>query len=171
VRTIPRITPAVAIPDLETHGLPYEDAEVTIARPSEQVFEFLADGVNAPRWMSWVTESTPVGYGGGAGATYSQKTLSSLVGRQRIVYRIVHYHSPRTLGIEASSLPGRPTATFRLTPTDAGATTISVHAGLAEGGAAADSNSAGRRWATHLVESLPQLKSTLESDRQSGGAR
>lgn len=148
--------------------MPYEEAKVTVSRSIEEVFDFLADGVNAPRWMSWVIESTPVGYGGGAGATYSQKTVSSLLGRKWVIYRIIHYHSPMTLGVEASSLPGRPTARFQLTPTDVGITTITVHAEFADGGGAAASRSVGQRWVGHVVESLPQIKSALESDHQSG---
>ena|GEM_PF-3852565 len=145
--------------------MPYAEAKVTVSRSIEEVFDFLADGVNAPLWMSWVMESTPVGYGGGAGATYSQKTVSSLLGRKWVVYRIVHYRSPITLGVEASSLPGRPTARFHLTPTDVGITTISVHAEFAEDGTGPASSPVGQRWATHVVESLPQIKSALESSR------
>jgi Polyketide cyclase / dehydrase and lipid transport len=152
--------------DVETLVLPYEEAKVTVSRSIQEVFDFLADGVNAPRWMSWVIESTPVGYSGGAGATYSQRTVSSLLGRKWIVYRIVHHHSPMTLGVEASSLPGRPTARFRLTPMDVGITMLSVRAEFADGGGATASMSAGQRWATHVVESLPQIKSALESDHQ-----
>lgn len=154
--------------DLETLGLSYAEAKVTIARPIEEVFEFLADGVNTPRWMSWVMQSTPVGYGGGVGATYSQKTVSSLLGRKWVVYRIVHYHSPITLGVEATSLPGRPTARFLLTPTELGTTTVTVEAEFANGEAAAAPNSVGRRWATHLVESLPRIKTVLESSAADG---
>ncbi|MGA8207869.1 MAG: SRPBCC family protein [Candidatus Dormiibacterota bacterium] len=144
--------------------MPYAEAVVTIARPIDEVFEFLADGTNAPRWMTWVMQSAPIGYEGGVGATYSQKTVSSLLGRKSVVYRIVQFHSPITLGVEATSLPGRPTARFRLTPTEAGATTVTVQADFLDAAADATSSSVGRRWATHVVESLPQIKSELESD-------
>jgi hypothetical protein len=149
---------------LETLCLPYAEATVTVVRPIEEVFGFIADGANAPRWMSWVMQSTPVGYGGGVGATYSQRTVSSLLGRKWVVYRIVHFHSPVTLGVEATSLPGRPTARFRLTPTEAGTTTVTVQADFLDAAADATSSSVGRRWATHVVESLPQIKAELESD-------
>src|ERR1039458_9165545 len=137
--------------DRETLCLPYAEAKATIARPIDEVFEFLADGRNTPRWMSWVGESTPVGYGGGVGATYSQRMVSSPLRRKWVVYRIVNFHSPRRLGVEASSLPGRPRAIFRLTPTDAGTTTASVQADFSDASAAPTAGSAGRRWATHLV--------------------
>jgi hypothetical protein len=140
----------------------------TIARPIDQVFAFLADGVNAPRWMPWVMQSTPVGCGGGVGATYSQRTVSSLLGRKWGVYRIVHYHSPITLGVEATSLPGRPTARFQLTTTESGTTTITVQAEFTDPGTAAAPSSVARRWATHLVESLPRIKSELESGAAEG---
>jgi uncharacterized membrane protein len=165
--TIPPITTLdrTTVPDvdLETLDLPYAEAIVTITKPIDEVFEFLADGVNAPRWMSWVIQSTPSGYGGGVGATYSQRTVSSLLGRKWVVYRVVHYHSPIALGVEAASLPGRPTARFRLTPSDAGTTTVTVQAEFTGGGAATDANSVGQRWANHLVESLSGIKSVLES--------
>lgn len=149
--------------------LPPANATVTIDRPIDQVFEFLADGVNAPRWMSWVIESKAVGYGGGVGATYSQKMVTSLLGHKWLVYRIVHYHSPITLGIEASSLPGRPTVRFHLSSTDSASTTITVHTEVPDGGAAA-SSSAGRRWVNHIVESLAQITPALEVDQQGLGA-
>jgi uncharacterized protein YndB with AHSA1/START domain len=155
---------------LETLGLPHAEATITIAKPIDEVFGFLADGANAPRWMSGVMESTPVGFGGGVGATYSQRMVSSLLGRKWVVYRIVHFHSPITLGVEATSLPGRPTARFRLIPTDARTTTVTVQAEFSDAGAAATPTSAGRRWATHVVESLPQIKSVLESGSVAGGA-
>jgi hypothetical protein len=158
VRTIPAIAPVdrsrVRDEDLETLGLSYAEAKVTIARPIEEV---------SPRWMSWVMQSTPVGYGGGVGDTYSQRTVSSLLGRKWVVYRIVHYHGPITLGVEATSLPGRPTARFQLTPTESGTTAVTVEAEFADDGAVAAPNSAGLRWATHLVASLPRIKSELES--------
>jgi polyketide cyclase/dehydrase/lipid transport protein len=148
---------------LERLGLSYAEAVVSIAKPIDEVFGFLADGAKAPRWMPRVMQSTPVGYNGGVGATYSPRTVSSLLGRKWVVYRIVHYQSPITLGVEATSLPGRPTARFQLSPTEPGTTTVTVHAEFTELGAAVAPNSAGRRWATHLVESLPRIKSELES--------
>jgi len=149
--------------------LPYVEAQVTIARPLDEVFEFLADGLSAPQWMPWVTESTLLGYGGGVGATYSLRTVSSLLGRKRVVCRIVNFHSPVTLGVEAASLPGRPTARFRLAPTSAGSTSVTVRAEFPDLGSAANAGSIGRRWATHLVESLPRVKSALESSSPAGG--
>jgi uncharacterized membrane protein len=151
---------------LEELGLPYVESVVTVAKPVGEVLQFLADGVNAPRWMPWVMQSTPVG--GGVGATYSQRTVSSLLGRKWVVYRIVHYHSPITLGVEATSLPGRPTARFQLTPTESGTTTITVQAEFTDPGTAAAPSSVARRWATHLVESLPRIKSELESGAAEG---
>jgi uncharacterized protein YndB with AHSA1/START domain len=172
MRTIPAITTLdrTTIPDevLETLVLPYSEAMITIAKPIDEVFEFLADGVNAPRWMSWVMQSTPVGYVGGVGATYSLRTVSSLLGRHRVVYRTVHYHRPAALGVEATSLPGRPTARFRLTPTESGSTTVTVRAEFKEVEAEAAPDSVSRRWASHLVESLPRIKSELESGAADG---
>jgi hypothetical protein len=172
MRTIRPITTRdrTTIPDqiLETLRLPYAAATVMIAKPIDEVFGFLADGVNAPRWMSGVMQSTPVGYIGGVGATYSQRTVTSLLGRRWVVYRIVHHHRPVSLGVEATSLPGRPTARFQLTPRDAATTTVTVQAEFTDDGRAAASNSVGRRWATHLVESLPRIKSELESGAPDG---
>ncbi len=144
------------------------EATIAIARPIEEVFAFLADGVNAPRWMSWVTQSTLVSYGGGAGATYAQRTVRSQLGRDGMVYRIVNFHPPITVGVEASSLPGRPTARFHLAQVGPGSTTVTIHAEFAQGGAAAGRPSASGRWAQQLVESLPLIKSLLESGTAPG---
>jgi hypothetical protein len=153
---------------VEALGLPYAEAMIAIARPIDDVFGFLADGINAPRWMSWVIQSTPVGYGGGVGATYSQRTAVAHLGRTRLVYRTVHYHPPITLGVEATSLPGRPTARFHLSPTEPGTTKVTVHAEFTDGGATSDRNSVSGRWATQVVGSLPLLKSELESGMANG---
>ena len=154
--------------NLETHCLSYAEAKATIARPIEEVFDFLADGGNTPQWMAWVQESTLVGYGGGVGATYSQRMVSSPLHRKWVAYRIVHCHRPVTLGVEAHSLPGRPIAMFRLTPADARTTTVSVQADLSDAGATAATGSVGRRWASQLVASLPRIKSALESKSVNG---
>ena len=167
IRTVVALVLATISDDLERLGMPYAEAMVTIAKPIEEVFGFLADGVKAPRWMSWVVESTPSGYGGGVGATYLQRTVSSLLGRKRVVYRVVQYHLPITLGVEATSLPGRPTARFHLTPTESG-TTVTVRAEFTDDGPAAAPDSVGRRWATHLAGSLPRIKSELESGAAPG---
>jgi uncharacterized membrane protein len=157
------------VTDLEMHFLTYTEAKVTIARPIHEVFDFLADGGNNPRWMPWVQTSTLVGYGGSVGATYSQRMKSSPLRRKWVVYRIVHFHSPVTLGVEANSLPGQPTAMFRLTPTDPRTTTVFVRADFSDSGASAPAGSVGKRWASQLVDSLPRTKSALESKSASGG--
>jgi len=53
--------------------VPPEENTVTIERPVEDVFAFLADGTNNPRWRPGVLDVTPLAGGPAVGITKMMK--------------------------------------------------------------------------------------------------
>ena len=51
--------------------MPEARHQVTIQRPASAVFEFIADGLNGPKWRSGILDIAHVS-GSGVGATYKQ---------------------------------------------------------------------------------------------------
>lgn len=84
---------------------------VTINRPAEEVFAFLADGTNNPKWRSGVLEIAKVS-GDGAGAVYRQVLRGP--GGRRIPgdYRVSSFEPPTRLAFTVIAGPARPTGTF-----------------------------------------------------------
>ena len=91
----------------------------TVHRPIGEVFAFLADGVNNPRWRPDVTSIELVS-GSGLGARYAQ-SMKGPGGRTiRGDYTITRYDEPTRLDFDVIAGPARPTGSFRLreiTPT------------------------------------------------------
>jgi uncharacterized protein YndB with AHSA1/START domain len=86
---------------------------VTINRPVEEVFAFVADGRNAKLWRSGVLDVDLVsGTGTGAGARYSQGVRGP--GGRRIAadYEITEYEPNRKIAFRAIAGPVRPTGSF-----------------------------------------------------------
>ena len=92
----------------------HADNRVTINRPINEVFAFLADGTNNPRWRPGVLEITRTSASGGEGSTYRQ-VLSGPGGR-RIDgdYEVTIYQPPHQLEFRVTAGPARPTGRFEL---------------------------------------------------------
>jgi uncharacterized membrane protein len=90
--------------------------EVVINRPIHEVFDFLADGTNNPRWQPWV-EQTVQGEGPlGAGTSFRQSVRHPLGFRVPTDYRLTVFERPRTLALVGTAGgPFRPTQTYELT--------------------------------------------------------
>lgn len=104
--------------------------EVTIRRSAADVFAFLADGLNGPRWRSGIIDIAHVS-GSGGGATYKQGVKGPGGRRVDADYRVTTYEPNRRLAFEAIAGPVRPTGEYVLEEAD-GATrlTFSLHAEL-----------------------------------------
>jgi uncharacterized protein YndB with AHSA1/START domain len=85
---------------------------VTIERPAEAVFDFVADGANNPRWRPTVIDIERANDAVGVGATWRQGMKGP--GGRRIAgdYRITTSERPSRLAFEVISGPARPTGTF-----------------------------------------------------------
>jgi uncharacterized protein YndB with AHSA1/START domain len=92
--------------------MPSAPRTVTIARPTDEVFAFVADGTTAPRWRPAVLDIA-LESGSGLGARYRQGVTGP--GGRRIAadYEVVAYEPPRRLGFRATAGPVRPTGEYR----------------------------------------------------------
>ena len=85
--------------------------EVTIARPPAEVFAFVADGLNAPKWRPGVLDIS-LASGTGLGAVYKQGVKGPGGRRIDADYRITALEPNRRLSFEAIAGPVRPTGQF-----------------------------------------------------------
>lgn len=97
---------------------------VTVQRPVDDVFAYLADGTNNRRWRDGVLEIERVSGDGGVGTTYRQVLKGP--GGRRIEgdYRVTAYDQPHLLAFEVVAGPLRPVGRYELAPDVAGATTL-----------------------------------------------
>ena len=90
---------------------------VTVPRPVGEVFAFLADGLNNPKWRPEVTSISHVS-GAGVGTQYAQ-TMKGPGGRSIDGdYRLTTYDEPTRLEFEVTAGPARPTGSFVLREVD-----------------------------------------------------
>jgi carbon monoxide dehydrogenase subunit G len=93
--------------------MPSASRSVTIPRPREAVFAFIADGENAQRWRSGVLDVRHVS-GTGVGAAYKQGVRGPGGRRVDADYVVTEYEPPRRLAFRTTAGPVRPTGEYRL---------------------------------------------------------
>src|SRR3954462_12269753 len=142
--------------------MPSATRTITIRRPPDEVFAFVADGTTATQWRPGVTDIR-LASGSGVGARYEQGVKGP--GGRRIAadYEITAGAPPRRLAFATTAGPVRPTGEYRLEPApDGTALTFSLDAtvgglkGLLMGRAVQGSMDA-------EMAALDRLKSVLES--------
>jgi uncharacterized protein YndB with AHSA1/START domain len=91
--------------------MPSAERTVTINRPVDEVFRFVADGRNAKHWRSGVLDVDLVS-GSGLGARYSQGVRGP--GGRRIAadYEITELEPDRKIAFRATAGPVRPTGSL-----------------------------------------------------------
>jgi uncharacterized protein YndB with AHSA1/START domain len=99
--------------------MPMAEHEVTIARPPEEVFAFLADGTNDPQWRPAVADVAHES-GSGAGARYRQGMKGPMGRRIPADFEITEHEPPRALAFRVTAGPVRPRGRYELTPAGAG---------------------------------------------------
>lgn len=99
----------------------HAENEITISRPPEDVYAFLADGLNNPKWRSGVQViSLKSGVAGAVGSVYRQ-TLTGPGGRPIDGdYEITAAEPGRLLGFQVVAGPARPTGAYQLSPSGDG---------------------------------------------------
>jgi len=102
--------------------MPAARHEVTIQRPAHEVFAFVADGLNGPRWRSGVLDIALVS-GSGTGAVYKQGTRGPGGRRVDADYRITAFEPDRHLAFEVIAGPVRPVGDY-LFEEDSGSTRL-----------------------------------------------
>ena len=101
----------------------HAENETTINRSPEDVYAFLADGLNNRAWRSGVQDITlKSGTPGDLGAVYSQ-TLSGPGGRPIVGdYEITAADPGKLLGFQVVAGPARPAGAYRLSEAPGGTT-------------------------------------------------
>jgi uncharacterized membrane protein len=104
--------------------MPHAENTVTVERPIDDVFAYLADGTNNPRWRSGVLSIERTSAQDGVGATYRQK-LRGPGGRPIDGdYRITGYQAPNFIEFQVTAGPARPAGRFALTADGPGRTAV-----------------------------------------------
>jgi uncharacterized membrane protein len=99
--------------------MPEAQHSVTVQRPIEEVFAFLADAENDPRWRSGVLDIARVD-GDGVGARYRQGVKGPMGRRVAADFEVTEYEPPRAIGFRATAGPVRPEGRYVLEPADGG---------------------------------------------------
>ncbi len=141
--------------------MPSASSTVTIRRPIAEVFAYVADGLNGPRWRSGILDIARAS-GEGLGAVYRQGVKGPGGRRIDADYEITAWDPPHRLAFKAIAGPVRPSGEYRLTEAgDATELTFSLDAELSGlkkllmGGAVQSTMDA-------EVASLAKLKAVLE---------
>lgn len=99
--------------------MPEARHQVIIRRPRSEVFLFIADGLNGPRWRSGIVDIALVS-GSGLGATYKQGVKGPGGRRIDADYRVTAYEPNSRLAFEAIAGPVRPAGEYVLDEVDGG---------------------------------------------------
>jgi uncharacterized membrane protein len=99
--------------------MPEATNTVTISRPVSDVFAFVADGTNNPRWRSGVLDIS-LKSGNGKGATYQQGIKGPFGRRVPADYQITDFVPDTRIAFRAIAGPVRPEGSFELVSTDGG---------------------------------------------------
>jgi uncharacterized membrane protein len=99
--------------------MPSARHETTIRRPVGEVFSFIADGLNGPKWRSGITDIALVS-GSGVGATYKQGVKGPGGRRVDADYRITAYEPNSRLAFEGIAGPVRPKGEYVFDEVDDG---------------------------------------------------
>lgn len=142
----------------------HAENEVSINRPANVVYAFLADGLNNKRWRPGVkTVALASGEAGSKGAVYSQ-TMAGPGGRTIAGdYEITEAQPGKRLDFQVIAGPARPTGSFTLHETD-GATTVRFALDLQPKGFMKLMGSMITKTMESEVSQLGQLKAILEKD-------
>jgi uncharacterized membrane protein len=103
--------------------MPSAQRSITINRPINEVFAYIADGENGPKWRSDKIQIKHES-GEGVGAVYRQ-TVPGPVGRRvKADYEITAYQSPKRMDFKAIAGPVRPTGSYVLSTPAEGKTKV-----------------------------------------------
>jgi uncharacterized protein YndB with AHSA1/START domain len=105
-------------------AMPHAEHAVTVSRPAQTVFEYLAEGTHNREWRAGVLEIARTSEDSGEGATYRQVLAGP--GGRRIDgdYKITAFDPPRRLAFQVTAGPARPSGVFELSETEGPATRV-----------------------------------------------
>jgi len=100
--------------------MPQASYSVTIARPADEVFDFLADGEKCTQWRPSVLDIRRES-GDGVGTRYSQGVKGPMGRRIAADYVVTVFERGRRLEFETVAGPVRPRGRYELEPAEGGA--------------------------------------------------
>jgi uncharacterized protein YndB with AHSA1/START domain len=143
--------------------MPHAQRSVTIARPIEAVFAYLADGEKCPEWRSGVLDIKRVSGDGGVGTRYAQGVKGPMGRRITADYEITAYDPNRAIEFQTTAGPARPHGRYELAVENEGTNlTFSLDAKLG-GIRKLLMGSAVQRTMELEVRALDRLKAVLEA--------
>jgi uncharacterized protein YndB with AHSA1/START domain len=143
--------------------MPHAQRSVTIARPIEAVFAYLADGEKCPEWRSGVLDIKRVSGDGGVGTRYAQGVKGPMGRRITADYEITAYDPNRAIEFQTTAGPARPHGRYELAVENEGTNlTFSLDAELG-GIRKLLMGSAVQRTMELEVRALDRLKAVLEA--------
>jgi uncharacterized protein YndB with AHSA1/START domain len=104
--------------------MPHAEYAVTISRPPQDVFDYLADGTRNREWRAGVVEIRRTSAGDGRGATYRQVMAGPGGARIDGDYQITVFDPPRRLEFLVTAGPARPAGVFELSQDADGSTRV-----------------------------------------------
>lgn len=143
----------------------HAERTVTVARPAEVVFEFLAAGPRCTRWREGIREIARMTSTTGLGAVYRQVMIGPGGHDIDCDYLITAYDPPRRLDFAIVAGPARPTGSFELAERDGGYTQVSFRLDASPRGLRRLLAPMWARVLRHQVGQLDRLKTVLEGDR------
>ncbi len=142
--------------------MPHAEHTVTISRPPQVVFDYLADGTHNREWRNGVLEIRRTSADDGQGATYRQVMAGP--GGRRIDgdYRVTVFDPPRRLEFLVTAGPARPAGVFELSEAAVGSTRVRFSLDLEPSGAMKLMTPMISREMRREVAQLDKLKAILE---------
>ena len=99
--------------------MPSATRTVTIARPVDAVFAFIADGEQGPKWRSGVLDIRRLS-GEGVGTTYAQGVAGPMGRRVAADYKITAFEPGRRIEFQTTAGPVRPHGRYDFEAVDGG---------------------------------------------------
>ena len=142
----------------------HAESSIEIDRPAAEVYGFLADGLNNPKWRPAV-KSIALGSGaaGPAGAIYKQTIAGPGGGKVAGDYRLAVAEPPRRIRFEVISGPARPVGRFEIEPRGAANSRVTFSLDLQPKGLMRLMNGMIQRTMEAEVANLSRLKAVLEA--------
>ncbi len=142
--------------------MPHAEHTVTISRPQQEVFDYLAEGTHNRDWRAGVLEISRTSADDGKGATYRQVLAGP--GGRRIDgdYQVTVFDPPRRLEFQVTAGPARPAGVFELSEGAAGSTRVRFSLDLEPSGAMKLMTPMITRQMRREVAQLDNLKDILE---------
>jgi uncharacterized protein YndB with AHSA1/START domain len=103
--------------------MPSATRSIIINRPPADVFAFVTDGANGPRWRRGVLDVAHVS-GKGEGEVWRQGVKGPAGRRVAADYQVTAWDPPRRMAFKAIAGPVRPTGSYELEATGDGATKL-----------------------------------------------